>query len=106
MKSNVKAQVQKQRELRATELMLLRMLGELNKHDGYGTVRLQRMYDRVLLESHKDYTLECLGIKTNPNDSYYSWGIRHGLTPKEFEERQAKALAEWDMELAQMLRRK
>ena len=36
---------------------------------------------------------------TNANDSYYSWGIEKGLTPREFEERQQKALAELTSEL-------
>ena len=36
---------------------------------------------------------------TNANDSYYSWGIEKGLTPREFEERQQKALAELAFEL-------
>lgn len=99
MKSNFKAQMQRKRDNRATELMLLRILGELHKHEGYGEKRLKRLYDYVLLESHKDYTLEMLGIKENPNDSYYSWGIRNGLTPQEFEKRQAKALMEWNLEL-------
>lgn len=83
--------------------MVLRILGELHKHEGYGPKRLKRLYDYLLLESHKDCTLEAYGLVTNANDSYYSWGIENGLTPREFEERQQKALAEWELELRKIL---
>ena len=90
---------QKKRDLRATELIILRILGEMNKHEGYGTKRLQRLYDYLMLEGYKDCYLEEKGLVTNANDSYYSWGIEKGLTPREFEERQQKALAELAFEL-------
>ena len=90
---------QKKRDLRATELIILRILGEMNKHEGYGTKRLQRLYDYLMLESQRDDYLQELGLVTNANDSYYSWGIENGLTPREFEKRQQKALAELTYEL-------
>lgn len=90
---------QKKRDLRATELIILRILGEMNKHEGYGTKRLQRLYDYLMLEGYKDCYLEEKGLVTNANDSYYSWGVEKGLTPREFEERQQKALAELTSEL-------
>lgn len=100
MKANVKQRQQFKRDAQAAETMLLYMLGELNKHEGFGKKRLQRMYDTIMMEMFKDVSLHDFGIKVNAQDTYQRFALDNDLTPAKFQERQKETIDQFLDELA------
>ena len=103
MKCNVKMHQQISDDVIAFEGMLLYILGELHKNEGYGRDRLRRTYDSTLLEMLRDAKMANGRISLGAGDSYVRFAMDYGLTFEAFLERQKDALAEMEREMQEKI---
>ena len=101
MKSMAKQRQQIEEKAKDLNSMLLYVLGELHKNEGFGGERLRRNYDSVLLEMYKDVSYTKAGLTSGVGDSYAVFAREYGLTFEAYMERQKEAIEAFTEEFAQ-----
>jgi hypothetical protein len=99
MKANVKKQMQRNRDTQAFTVLFLYVLWRVSELFNFGTKRLQRLYDAVMLEMYKDQDDATKGFY------YQDFAERNGLTAEAFAERQQEALQKFEQEHAEQKER-
>ena len=99
MKANVKKQMQRKRDTQAFTVIFLYILWRMSELFNFGTKRLQRLYDAVMLEMYKDQDDATKGF------FYQDFAEKNGLTAEAFAERQQEALVKFEKEHAEQMER-
>ena len=99
MKANVKKAAQRKRDTQAFTVLFLYILWRMSELFNFGTKRLQRLYDAVMLEMYKDQDDATKGF------FYQDFAEKNGLTAEAFAERQQEALVKFEQEHAEQKER-
>lgn len=99
MKANIKHRQQVERDTKAFTILFLYVLWRVSELFNFGTKRLQRLYDAVMLEMYKDQHDPMAGFY------YQDWAEKHGLTAEGFAERQQEALQTYEKQHAEQVER-